>query len=193
VGLTINHPSPKLTIFFTTLSLVQVTTIHSPRDQPGTADAITHRRVFPVLEQGQPVSRAIVNPGPEHPAMWRGVEAQGKDHREETLVGTGSLPIDSIGRPTTLEGFDTPLRNTHTLVYKVYFSVWGEDGYGATLPNDGPGQLRVLSMPTSVIVPSCAINPGLHDVPPCEYNRIHKTDHQLATSPIFLTCNLRPS
>lgn len=63
----------------------------------------------------------------------------------------------------------TPIKVAHELVAEVYFSVWGEDDTGRTLPSPGPGGLRVLRATKPIILPSCGLIPGRLAAPNCKH------------------------
>jgi hypothetical protein len=43
---------------------------------------------------------------------------------------------------------------SHTLIARIYFTVWGEDDEGKPMTRPGPGGLRVMQFQRSIIVPS---------------------------------------
>ena len=62
----------------------------------------------------------------------------------------------------------TPISVSHTFIYEIFFSVWGEDDMGNPLPEPGPGGLRFLQVQRPVILPSCALIPRALDLPECK-------------------------
>ena len=48
----------------------------------------------------------------------------------------------------------TPLRVSHELGFDLFYSVYGEDDKGSKLRKAGPGELRVMRVARSVVLPS---------------------------------------
>lgn len=100
--------------------------------------------------------------------MYRGTEAGGEDVGEFMIEGHAVMPKDDRARPTTLPGLITPINVSHTFVYEVFFSVWGEDDSGKLMEQPGPGGLRFLQVQRPVILPSCALIPRVLNLPECK-------------------------
>jgi hypothetical protein len=49
---------------------------------------------------------------------------------------------------------DTPIKVSHSLTVDIWFSVHGEDEYGAPLGEDEQGRARILKIMVPVVVPS---------------------------------------
>jgi hypothetical protein len=60
--------------------------------------------MFTVVEVGKRPPKAQVYPGKEAFALWRGLEAGGNSEGKMMVEGTGRLPNDDDGRPSTLPG-----------------------------------------------------------------------------------------
>jgi hypothetical protein len=94
-----------VTIFNWRLLLAQTHTVQSPRDDPEAVELISSTRHFPIIERGKGQPKAVRNPGLDHPAIWRGVEAGGTDtDLSFKIEGNGVMPKDDRGRPSTLPG-----------------------------------------------------------------------------------------
>ncbi|ORX40882.1 hypothetical protein BD324DRAFT_612440 [Kockovaella imperatae] len=154
-------PSPESTIYHVRVSLHQKAEITSPRD----GAEVTVERLFPITAEGVPPDLKRKVQKADQPAIWRGVQAGGQDDWELRLDGQGRLPNDYHGRPTTLEGVETPIRVSHALRTEVWFSVRGEDANGRSFGKDVPGELRILRVEKPVIVPSCFLIPEVLDLP----------------------------
>jgi hypothetical protein len=66
----------------------------------------------------------------------------------------------------------TPLRVSHHLVMKVWFSVFGENAYGQSC-DPAQTELRLLTLRRPVMIPSCALIPDVVDLP--SYDTIEET------------------
>jgi len=102
--LTISNISPAVTIFCFRVILSQTHSITSPRDVPAEAKPITSTRHFTIIEKGKRPPPEHQHPSKDVPAIWRGVDAGGKDSSDLKLDITGRAPNDDDGRPTTLPG-----------------------------------------------------------------------------------------
>lgn len=97
--------SPAATIFYFRVSLAQTHAISSPRDDPNTTEPIVSTRNFLIAEQGRRPPPENPYPRRDWPALWRGVEAGGKDEGDLDLELRGRLPNDDQGRPSTVAGY----------------------------------------------------------------------------------------
>ncbi|GFZ44359.1 hypothetical protein JCM24511_02081 [Saitozyma sp. JCM 24511] len=164
--LTLPDLSPKATIFNWRLLLAQTHTVQSPRDDEEAVEPISSTRLFPIIERGKRPPTNVGNPGLEHRAMWRGVEAGGTDSGSFFKIeGNGVMPKDDRGRPSTLPGIVTPIKVSHSLIYEVYFSLWGETDGGQPMKEPGPGGLRFMKVQRPIIVPSCTLIPPVLNLP----------------------------
>lgn len=48
----------------------------------------------------------------------------------------------------------TPIKVSHSLIYEIYFSVWGETDKGEPMSKPGPGGLRFMKVQRPIAVPS---------------------------------------
>lgn len=97
---------PSLTLFYVRYLLQQTHTITSPRKTDPPTKPVTQTRFFTILEQGTKPPKEHLHPDAHMPALWRGVEAGGKDGDENGGSWKGSnegrLPNDDNCRPSTL-------------------------------------------------------------------------------------------
>ncbi|ORY26977.1 hypothetical protein BCR39DRAFT_539659 [Naematelia encephala] len=162
--ITLASPSPDATIYHIRIGLAQKARITSPRDDPATTKPIVIERFFPILAHGDtpPPGRST---GERMAPIWK----HGEGGDELIFNGQGRLPDDTLGRPSTLEGNETPIQVSHRLVTEVWFSVYGEDQFGKPLKQPGPGELRVLRIEKPVIVPTCFLIPSVLNLPLCKF------------------------
>ncbi|BEI98873.1 hypothetical protein CcaverHIS631_0311720 [Cutaneotrichosporon cavernicola] len=163
IMLNMSHPDPKTTIYYARVSMVQRVATMSPRDDAATTKPRISNTTFPLWEKG-------IKPPPQRPtqgtpAIWRGTEAGGKDEGGLSLIGSARLPTDETGRPSTLPLVQTPMSTSHAILLEVFYSVYGEDVSGNSLPTPAQGHLRLLKVDKPVTIPSCAFIPDVVDLP----------------------------
>lgn len=79
--------------------------MRSPRDDAvSVPEASKFSRSFVIYEQGTRPPTSVKAPGKGVPALWRGVDAGGKDTEEMRLEGNAWMPKDDRARPSTLPG-----------------------------------------------------------------------------------------
>lgn len=89
-----------------------------------------------------------------------------------------------VTQADTLTSTITPIRVSHHLVMKVWFSVLGEDGYGKPC-EPANTELRMLTLRRPTLVPSCALIPDVVELP--SYDSIEDTVAPVRTDiPCFL-------
>ena len=93
-------PSPKTTVYYVNVSLLQRADITSPRD----GAKRTIERTFLITSDGTAPDPNVKVAKKDQPVIWRGKETGGDDDWELVLDGQGKLPNDYHGRPTTLQG-----------------------------------------------------------------------------------------
>lgn len=175
-------PGPDVAMYYIRTVLEQTATMCSPRDRLCTPPTVSMQS-FVIWEKGVKPRTKMVPANA--PAIWRGMEAGGKDSGCLELSGFGRLPNDQIGRPSTLDGIITPIRMTHKLVMEVFYSVKGLDVHGKPLPKSMKGaEARLLRIEKPVIVPSCRCIPEWVDLP--SYNEV---DCDIMPCP---TCGKKP-
>ncbi len=103
--LTLPSLDPRVTIFYIRTILIQTHTIRSPRDDL-TVSPISSQRQLTVIEMGKRPPAQHEHPSKDIPALWRGVEAGGKDRGEDGFMveKIGRLIPDALVRPSTLPG-----------------------------------------------------------------------------------------
>jgi hypothetical protein len=58
------------------------------------------------------------------------------------------------GHGLTTRGIVTPIKVSHSFIYEIYFSLWGETDKGDPLKLPGPGGLRFMKVQGPIVVPS---------------------------------------
>jgi hypothetical protein len=85
-------------------------------------------------------------------------QVQGEHILDETIINLVQS-AERIFPPTTLHRTSTPIRFKHELVVQVYFSIEGETIDGTKITGaDQTGELRMLVIPVSVVLPSVNID-----------------------------------
>ena len=158
-NLNLTSISPLASVYCFRLSLVQTNSITSPRDDPATTEPVESKRTFLIAEQGRRPPTDNPHPKKDWPALWRGIEAGGKDTQDLEIDVKGRLPNDDSGRPSTLTGVKTPIKVSHTLQIEIFFSMFGQDQKGQPMKHPGPGGSRLLKIQRPVIVPSVRLPP----------------------------------
>ncbi|GMK53466.1 hypothetical protein CspeluHIS016_0100520 [Cutaneotrichosporon spelunceum] len=166
IMLNFSCPDPKTTIYYARVSMAQRVKTMSPRDDPFTTEPRISNTMFPLWEKG--IKPPPQRPTAHTPAVWRGVEAGGKDVSGFTFIGSARLPTDETGRPSTLPLVQTPMSTSHSIILQVFYSVYGEDVLGNKLPTPAHGHLRLLKVDKPVMIPSCAFIPDVVDLPSYE-------------------------
>lgn len=86
------------TIYAFAISLDQTTEVTSPRDDPETAQPITRTRTFEICGKGRPPPAGKIR---QHfGALW----TAGGESSSCEIEGSGRLPNDEFGRPSTPHG-----------------------------------------------------------------------------------------
>ncbi|ORX35175.1 hypothetical protein BD324DRAFT_657582 [Kockovaella imperatae] len=107
---TLHDPSPLATIYSIRVSLSQTHEIKSPRDDPATPP-LPFTKSWTIFTLGTRPPAKDMNPAIDHPALWRGTKAGGKDAGELIMEGKGRNPDDNQARPTTPESVPSLLRS----------------------------------------------------------------------------------
>lgn len=158
IPLDIPTPTPSTTIFLLRLVLSQTYTFTSPRtpnQHPHLPEAATHHVLYQIGRQHKAGEKY---PGPECESLWRGYLAgghgglDGQDHGW-SVRAVARIPNHDKIRPSTHDGTITPIRVTHELLLKIYYSIHGESVKGERIK--GPGELRMMSVRVPIHLPSC--------------------------------------
>jgi len=157
----IPSPSPTTTVFALNVRLSQTHTLISPRD--GTTLPTTRSWLLHSIGKRPEIQH--VHPSKHLPAMWRGVEAGGKDKDGWRHEARARLPKGNLIRPSTLHGVLTPIRVSHNLIFELFFSVYGEEASGKPMSVPNPGALRLLKWVRPIIIPGCSLISGVIDLP----------------------------
>jgi hypothetical protein len=80
----------------------------------------------------------------------------------------------SVGLGSDISRTISPIRVSHQLELQIYYSIEGELASGA--PCDGPGELRMMSTKTGIMVPSCCCTISSLDLPPCKSSTASSND-----------------
>ena len=136
---------------------------------PAKAKVLTTTFRLPIIEEGEQPGANFMYPDHNVPAIWRGVEAGGKDKEIFFLETVGRAFNDTNLHLTTPKGLvvtfmsavtnavislKTPLQATHQLEIDVYFSIQGETAAGKPVYGGGTGELRVMRLKRDIVVPS---------------------------------------
>ncbi|ORX39308.1 hypothetical protein BD324DRAFT_679783 [Kockovaella imperatae] len=179
--------SDKVSFYAARLSVLQTVVCHSPKDQ----EKVKSEQIVRFAEHGETDS--------EQP-LWKGTEAKDDVDRNWSLEMSGRFPHSSQIRPSTLPGISTPVSVVHYLVYDLFFTVIGRDGYGK--PYDGPGKMQRFRRRSRVVIPHCALTSGRDSLPTYEdltsqtilstyRDEVCPSCHRLASQVICRTCEGR--
>ncbi|WOO81269.1 uncharacterized protein LOC62_03G004798 [Vanrija pseudolonga] len=182
VQLTIPKPAPTCTIFFVRLLLSQSYTVVSPRtpnDPPIRPEGPRNHVIYQV---GRPHQHGESRLGHPVPSLWRGPEAGGVegDHPPNgyRTRAVARLPNHDKIRPTTSAGTITPLRVSHELLVRIFYSMEGETVTGKQI--NGPGEVRMCQVRLPITVPSCCCSTAALNLPTYECaNETSEADNNL--------------
>lgn len=178
IQLNIPSPSPRCTVFFVRLIVSQTYELISPRtpnEPPHKPEAAKNHVVYQV---GRPHRHGESRLAHTIPALWRGKEAGGTEQtgpsagwRTRAIV---RLPTHEKIRPSTNSGTITPIRVSHELLLRVFYSIEGEAVNGSKLTT-GPGEVRMCQMRMPICIPSCLCSTATLNLPTCESLHHHRS------------------
>lgn len=164
--LNLNIPAPAATcsVFFVRVLLSQTYTILSPRtpnDPPFRPEAPKNHVIYQI---GRPHRHGETVLGHNVEALFRGTDAGGKASSNGWRTrAVARLPNHEKLRPTTNPGTITPIRVSHELLVRIFYSVEGETVGGREIL--GPGEVRMCQVRLPITVPSCMCGTATLNLP----------------------------